>query len=76
MWLKEGLVDAEGKSVEEALKDLGYRVSSVRVGKVYTFYVKAKDKVEAEKLVEEICIKLLSNPVRDYYSYKVEELNV
>ena len=71
VWLKEGLVDAEGETVKEALRDLGYDVSGTRVGKVYQFAVKAVDRGEAERLVEEICRRLLANPVKDKYFFEV-----
>lgn len=76
VWLKEGLVDAEGKTVEEALKDLGYRVGSSKVGKVYEFVIEAKDEEEARRLVDEMCTKLLANPVKDRYTYEVRRVDV
>lgn len=76
VWLKEELVDAEGKTVEEALNDLGYQISSSRVGKVYEFIIKARDEKEAERLVNEMCTKLLANPVKDRYVYEVKRVNV
>ena len=72
VWLKEGLVDAEGETVEESLRDLGYMVDSVRVGKIYKFNVEAESVEEARDLVEEICARLLTNPVKDTYLYEVE----
>ncbi len=76
VWLKEGLVDAEGRTVEEALNDLGYRVSSSRVGKVYEFVIEAGDEGEARRMVDEICTRLLANPVKDRYVYEVERAGV
>lgn len=72
VWLKEGLVDAEGRTVREALNDLGYRVLDARVGKVYELTVEAGDRGEAERLAEEMCRRLLANPVRDRYAIRVE----
>ncbi len=76
VWLKEGLVDAEGKTVEEALNDLGYRVSSSRVGKVYEFVIKARDEEEAKHLVHEMCTKLLANPVKDRHIFEVKKIDI
>mgnify|MGYP000507010937 CR=1 FL=1 len=73
VWLKKGLVDAEGQTVKEALNDLGYKVTSARVGKIYHIVLEAQSKLEAEKIVDEICRRLLANPVKDNYSFKVEE---
>jgi phosphoribosylformylglycinamidine synthase len=72
VWLKNGIVDAEGNSVTEALKDIGYPVKDTRVGKVYRIILEAGSKEEAERLVEEMCKKLLVNPVKDKYFFRVE----
>lgn len=71
VWLKDILVDAEGKTVEEALKDLGYDVAGVRVGKVYSFTINAVSIDEAKLIVDEICQRLLANPVKDKYFMSV-----
>ncbi len=73
VWLKEGLVDAEGKSVKEALNDMGYSVINVRVGKVYRIEIEAESKERAEYLIDEICRRLLANPVKDRYKFSVHE---
>jgi len=71
VWLKDELVDAEGKTVEEALKDLGYDVSGVRVGKVYIFNVESESSSDVERVVVDICERLLANPVKDKYFVSV-----
>ncbi len=72
VWLKEGLVDAEGQAVMEALRDLGYQVTSARVGKVYRILLEAEDEGDAKRMVEEMCRRLLANPVKDNYVFRVE----
>lgn len=71
--LKRGYLDPEGRSAERALIDLGFRVSDVRTAKVYEFEVFAGSKEEAERKVEEMCRRLLSNPVKDDYIFEVKE---
>jgi phosphoribosylformylglycinamidine synthase len=73
VWLKDGIVDAEGNSVTEALRDMGYPVEDTRVGRVYRITMEAASKEEAEKLVEEMCRRLLVNPVKDKYLFRVEQ---
>jgi phosphoribosylformylglycinamidine synthase len=73
VWLKDGIVDAEGNSVTEALRDIGYPVKDARVGKVYRITLEASSKEEAERLVEEMCRRLLVNPVKDEYFFRVEQ---
>jgi len=43
------------------------------VSKVYEITLNADSREDAERLVEEMCVRLLSNPVKDDYSYRVEE---
>jgi phosphoribosylformylglycinamidine synthase PurS subunit len=62
--LKEGLLDPQGKAVEDALPHLGWtNVSAVRVGKLIELEVDADDAHAARAQVEDIARRLLSNPV-------------
>jgi phosphoribosylformylglycinamidine synthase len=62
--LKDGLLDPQGKAVEDALPHLGWtNVHHVRVGKHVELAVDADDPVAARAQVEEIAERLLSNPV-------------
>jgi phosphoribosylformylglycinamidine synthase len=62
--LKEGLLDPQGKAVQDALPTMGWtNVSGVRVGKHVQLTVDAPDEPSARAQVEEIARKLLSNPV-------------
>ena len=62
--LKEGLLDPQGKAVEEALPALGWtNISGVRVGKHIVLDVEADDEEAAREEVEDIARRLLSNPV-------------
>jgi len=64
---KEGLLDPQGRAVEELLKEKGYRaVSGVRVGKVVLL------RAESEEQVHEIAKKVLVNDlIEDYAVEKV-----
>lgn len=73
VWLKPGIVDVEGRTVEESLRDLGFNVSSVRVGKVYVLELEAANLEDAKKIIEDMCVKMLVNPVKDSYNYVLEE---
>lgn len=62
--LKEGLLDPQGKTVQEALPTLGWtNVSDVRIGKHIALVVEADGEPEARAQVEEMARKFLSNPV-------------
>ncbi len=58
--------------MEQALKRLGFAgVSGVRVGKLITLTVEAQSQEEARRMVEEMCEKLLANPVTEDYSFEL-----
>ena len=76
VWLKEDLVDAEGRTVKEALNDLGYPVLMSRVGKIYRLWIEADDDNKAVEMVDEICKRLLTNPIKDSYSFRVKKYEI
>ena len=62
--LKPGLSDPAGKAVMSALPALGWtNVSAVHVGKHIAVTVDAADEDAARAQVEEMAVRLLSNPV-------------
>jgi phosphoribosylformylglycinamidine synthase len=62
--LKKGLLDPQGKAVQDALPTLGWNnVSEVRVGKHIELLVDSESRMEARSQVEEMARKFLSNPV-------------
>jgi len=62
---KPGVLDAEGKATLSALKTLGFDVSDVKSSKAYLIECSCD-----ENKVEEMCRKLLSNPIIQDYSIK------
>jgi phosphoribosylformylglycinamidine synthase PurS subunit len=71
--LKPGHSDPEGETTREALIELNYPVDSVRVGKVYEILFEASSINDAQMKGEEMCRRLLANPVKDDYKYRIEE---
>ena len=64
---KPGVLDAEGNAALDALKSLGFKAAGVATAKVY--YIETAEKQER---VEEMCRKLLANPIiQDYRVAKV-----
>lgn len=60
----EGIADPEGRTIERALPALGFDgVTKVRVGKVIRFSLDAPDAAAAHSEAEEMCKRLLANPV-------------
>lgn len=59
---KEGILDAQGKAVENALPALGFDgVGHVRVGRIVELEAESPDRLE------ELCEKLLANPLIEDY---------
>jgi phosphoribosylformylglycinamidine synthase PurS subunit len=74
--LRQSILDVQGKAVEHALKNLGYNtVGSARIGKYIEVTINEDELVEAERICNEICQKLLSNPVMENYSCELEKVN-
>tara|TARA_E500000075_G_scaffold107454_1_gene100415 strand:+ start:212 stop:457 length:246 start_codon:yes stop_codon:yes gene_type:complete len=69
--LKSGMADPEGANVKKALDLLGFdNVKKVDSVKCYRIIID-KNESEAMKEAEEICKKLLANPVVHEYSISV-----
>ena len=72
--LKPGHSDPEGETTKKSLLELKYPVTSVGVSKVYEIHLEAKSRAEAKRLMDEMCRRLLANPVKDNYSFTIEEV--
>jgi phosphoribosylformylglycinamidine synthase len=71
--LKPGHSDPEGETTRRSLEELNYSVKSVGMSKVYEILLEARNKGEAKKIVDEMCKRLLANPVKDNYRFEIEE---
>ncbi len=66
--LKKEVLDPQGKAIGQAAASLGYdAVRDVRQGKIFEIEVDAPDRDTAERVVDELAEKLLSNPVIETY---------
>ncbi len=72
--LKKGYSDPEGDTTANALHGLGYPVERVRASKAYEVYYETEDAAQAEKLIDEMCRRLLTNPTKDDYRFEISEL--
>ncbi len=62
--LRPGIADPQGATIERSLPTLGFEgVSGVSVGKSIRFTVEAADEAAARKQVDELCERMLANPV-------------
>ncbi|MCH7517573.1 MAG: phosphoribosylformylglycinamidine synthase subunit PurS [Candidatus Dadabacteria bacterium] len=72
--LKPVVLDPQGKTVLTALHNLGYeKVEDARIGKLIELKIMDSDAGNVRELVNDMCKKLLSNPVIEDFVVKVEE---
>lgn len=70
--LKEGLLNPEAKTIERSLSLLGYDdVSGFDTEKIFIFEVSDKPEEEAKRQADEMCRRLLVNPVIQDYDITV-----
>ena len=70
-----GVLDPQGATVERALPALGYHnVEEVSIGKTIRLVVDADTADAAHAQVDEMCRRLLANPVIEQYTIAIEEL--
>lgn len=71
--LKDGVLDPQGVTIQRAISNMGYdMVKSVRSGRFFELEVEADDG-KIENKIEEICGKLLANPVIENYQVEFEK---
>jgi phosphoribosylformylglycinamidine synthase PurS subunit len=67
--LKPGILDVQGASVKRALVGLGFAdVADLRIGKVIEVDVDAATPEAARARADEMCRRLLANPVLEDYT--------
>jgi phosphoribosylformylglycinamidine synthase subunit PurS len=70
-----GVLDPQGATVQRALPALGYaNVTDVRIDKTIRLVVDAADEAAARVQVDEMCHRLLANPVIEAFTIELTEL--
>jgi phosphoribosylformylglycinamidine synthase PurS subunit len=70
--LRPSILDPQGKAVQHAIGTLKVgRVSDVRMGKYIELKIEADSEAAAKKTAEEVCKKLLANPVMEDFSFEL-----
>jgi phosphoribosylformylglycinamidine synthase len=71
--LKKGLLNPEAGTIGRSLGLLGYKnVSSVDTRKVFSMRIDAKSAADAKKQADEMCRRILTNPVIEDYEIVVK----
>lgn len=69
--LKPGILDPQGKAVEQGLHGFDFKVDHVRIGRLIEMDVPAANADEAKAAARAMCDKLLVNPVMEKASIEV-----
>ncbi len=72
VFLKEGVLDPQGKAAHHALDSLGFDgVDDVRIGKQIIIKLDTDDRAKAEAEAKEMCETLLANTVIEDYTIEI-----
>ncbi|MFN3746546.1 MAG: phosphoribosylformylglycinamidine synthase subunit PurS [Hyphomicrobiaceae bacterium] len=70
--LKNGVLDPQGKAIQNALAGLGFKgVEEVRQGKYIEVDLASTDEASARAEVERMCQELLANTVIEDYAFEL-----
>ena len=72
--LKKTVLDPQGETIKHALESMGYQgIKEVRIGKIVTLKLNHQCTKKSKQQIEEMCRKLLANPIIEDYSFKIKE---
>ena len=72
--LKNGVLDPQGKAIENALGQLGFDdVENVRQGKMIELELADTNASQARDRLQEMCEKLLANTVIENYDIRLDD---
>lgn len=73
--LRSSVLDPAGTAVESGLKQMGYEgVEEVRIGKYVEMKLSADNEADAKTQLDQMCDRLLANPVIENYCFEIEQL--
>lgn len=69
---RAGLLDPQGKAIQSALRSLDFAdVEDVRVGRLLRLRLRAADDAAARAAAEDMCRRLLANPVTEDFEVRI-----
>ena len=72
--LKEGILDPQGKAIQQSLEALGYQgLQDIRTGKYLEIRMSSRSMESAQRDLKEMCEKLLANTVIEEYRFEIVE---
>ena len=70
---KPGILDPQGKAVENSLRHLGFAIAGARMGRLVDLEVEASDPEQARAEIERMCAELLANPLIESFEIELAE---
>lgn len=73
--LKQGVLDPQGEAIKSSLHAMDYsEVQDVQVGKLINLSLTGENRELLASRVEDMCQRLLANPVIEDYEYEIMEV--
>ena len=70
---KPGILDPQGEAVRGSLRHLGFDVGDAKVGRLVDLELATEDAAEARAQLEQMCERLLANPLIESYEIELAE---
>ena len=72
--LKDEVLDPAGRALAERLRSIGYpEVKDAKLGKYVELEIETGDREKEKERIEEMCVKLLANPMIEDHQVLPEE---
>ncbi len=68
---KDGILDPQGEAVGHSLRNLGFDVGAVRVGRVVDLEVEADGDEDVTAQIQRMCAELLANPLIESFEIRL-----
>ena len=73
--LRKGILDVQGKAVENALHSIEFdMITNVRIGKYVELNIEAENSDTAAGIVDDSCKKLIANPIIEDFEISIIEI--
>ncbi|MDY6776277.1 MAG: phosphoribosylformylglycinamidine synthase subunit PurS [Halobacteria archaeon] len=69
--LKKGVLDPEAKTIQKSLERLGFDLEDLSTADEYIIDLEADSEEDARQRVDEMCERLLTNPVIHDYTVEI-----
>jgi phosphoribosylformylglycinamidine synthase len=69
--LKKGMLNPEASTIQRALALLDYQVEDTKTMEIIKFYLEANNPDKAREEVDQMCQRLLCNPIIHDYQIKI-----